>query len=59
MLQRLGQPCVNPGNQIEQVATFSHPYVMPYENDLPIFLCRQPKFSSLKELWPQVKCYSC
>ena len=45
--------------QIEQVATFTHPYVMPYENDLAIFLCRQPKFSSLKELWPQVKCYSC
>lgn len=45
-------------NQVEQVATFSHPYVMPYENDLPIFVCRQPKLS-LQTVWPQVKCYSC
>jgi hypothetical protein len=45
-------------DQVEQAATFTHPYVLPHENDLPIFLCRKPK-RPLKEIWPQVKCYSC
>ncbi|MFL6209630.1 MAG: ArnT family glycosyltransferase [Pyrinomonadaceae bacterium] len=45
-------------DQVEQVATFTHPYVMPYENNLPIFLCHRPKLS-LKEVWPRTKCYSC
>ncbi|HEX8073147.1 MAG TPA: glycosyltransferase family 39 protein [Pyrinomonadaceae bacterium] len=45
-------------DQVEQVATFTHPYVMPYENNLPVFLCRRPK-QSLKEIWPRTKCYSC
>jgi hypothetical protein len=45
-------------DQFEQVATFTHPYVLPHENDLPIFLCRKPK-RPLKEIWPNVKCYSC
>lgn len=45
-------------NQVEQVATFTHPYVMPYENNLPILLCHQPKLS-LQEIWPRLKCYSC
>ncbi|HYY43252.1 MAG TPA: hypothetical protein VE775_11015, partial [Pyrinomonadaceae bacterium] len=45
-------------DEVQQVATFTHPYVMPYENNLPIFLCRRPKLS-LKEVWPLTKCYSC
>jgi hypothetical protein len=45
-------------DQTEQVATFTHPYVLPHENNNPIFLCRKPK-RPLKEIWPQVKCYSC
>ena len=45
-------------NQIELAATFTHPYVLPHENNLPVFVCRQPK-KPLKEIWPQVKCYSC
>ncbi|HYX41977.1 MAG TPA: hypothetical protein VE821_09790, partial [Pyrinomonadaceae bacterium] len=45
-------------NQVEQVATFTHPYVMPYENNLPILLCHQPK-ASLQTIWPRIKCYSC
>jgi hypothetical protein len=45
-------------NQIELAATFTHPYVLPHENNLPIFICRQPK-APLKEIWPQVKYYSC
>ncbi|MFL6229219.1 MAG: glycosyltransferase family 39 protein [Pyrinomonadaceae bacterium] len=45
-------------NQIELAATFTHPYVLPHENNQPIFVCRQPK-APLKEIWPRVKCYSC
>jgi hypothetical protein len=45
-------------NQIELAATFTHPYVLPHENNQPIFVCRQPK-APLREIWPQVKCYSC
>ncbi|HKG15840.1 MAG TPA: glycosyltransferase family 39 protein [Pyrinomonadaceae bacterium] len=45
-------------DQVEQVATFTHPYVLPHENNNPVFLCRKPK-RPLKEIWPDVKCYSC
>jgi hypothetical protein len=45
-------------DQTDQVATFTHPYVLPHENNQPIFLCRRPK-RPLKEIWPNVKCYSC
>ena len=44
--------------QTEQVATFTHPYVLPHENNNPVFLCRKPR-RPLKEIWPEVKCYSC
>ena len=29
-----------------------------FKNNLPVFVCRQPK-KPLKEVWPNVKCYSC
>jgi len=45
-------------DEVEQAATFTHPYVLPHENNNPIFVCRKPK-RPLKEIWPQVKCYSC
>jgi hypothetical protein len=44
--------------EVEQAATFTNEYVMPYENNLPIFICRRPR-APLKEIWPEVKCYSC
>ncbi|HEX8140812.1 MAG TPA: glycosyltransferase family 39 protein [Pyrinomonadaceae bacterium] len=44
--------------EAEQAATFTNQYVMPYENNLPIFICRRPR-APLKEIWPEVKCYSC
>ncbi|HEX8500226.1 MAG TPA: glycosyltransferase family 39 protein [Pyrinomonadaceae bacterium] len=44
--------------QVELAATFTHPYVLPHENDLPVFVCRRPK-RPLKEIWLDVKCYSC
>ncbi|HEX8144017.1 MAG TPA: glycosyltransferase family 39 protein [Pyrinomonadaceae bacterium] len=44
--------------EAQQAATFVNEYVMPYENNLPIFICRRPR-APLKEIWPEVKCYSC
>ncbi len=45
-------------SEVEQAATFTNDYVMPYENNMPIFICRRPR-APLKEIWPEVKCYSC
>ncbi len=45
-------------DHVELAATVSHPYAIPHENDLPVFVCRRPK-RPLKEIWPDVKCYSC
>ena len=45
-------------DRVELAATITHPYAIPHENNLPVYVCRQPKMP-LKELWPQVKCYSC
>jgi hypothetical protein len=42
--------------QVELGSTFHHPYVMPYENDMPIWVCRGPKMS-LADLWAKVKDY--
>jgi hypothetical protein len=42
--------------QIEVGATVVDQYAMPYESDLPVFICQKPKMS-LKELWPRVKNY--
>ncbi len=43
-------------NSIEQVGIFTHEYVMPYENNLPIFVCREPRVT-IGEVWPRVKHY--
>jgi hypothetical protein len=40
--------------EVELAATFTHPYVMPYENNLPIFICRKPR-TSLAAYWPMTK----
>jgi len=40
--------------KIKQVATFRHKYVMPYENNLPVYLCRGIRLP-LKGLWPYFK----
>jgi Dolichyl-phosphate-mannose-protein mannosyltransferase len=39
---------------VEHVATFTHKYVMPYENGRPIFICRGAK-GNIKEIWPREK----
>ncbi len=41
---------------VELGATFHHPYVMPYENDMPIWICRGAKVP-LQVLWPHLKVY--
>jgi len=41
---------------VEHVATFTHKYVMPYENGRPIFVCRGAK-GNIKDIWPQEKSF--
>jgi 4-amino-4-deoxy-L-arabinose transferase-like glycosyltransferase len=42
--------------EIVEVGRFSHPHVMPYQNDRPLLLCRKPK-APLAEVWPRLKMY--
>lgn len=44
--------------EVQQAAIFTNEYAMPHENNLPVFICRRPR-APLKEIWPEVKCYSC
>jgi hypothetical protein len=39
---------------VRQAATVNSPYAMPFETDLPVYLCRRPKIS-LQEAWPHLK----
>lgn len=41
---------------IQQVATISHPYAVPDENNLPVYLCRNPRMP-LSQAWPRLKFY--
>jgi uncharacterized membrane protein len=43
-------------DQVELGATVVSEYAMPYESDLPVYICRKPKMP-LKEVWPRVKNY--
>ncbi len=40
----------------ERAATFSAPWVMPYEDDIPIMVCRGLRVP-LTEVWPSLKSY--
>ncbi len=40
--------------EVVPAAVFTHEYVMPYENNLTIFLCRG-FYRPLKEAWPELK----
>jgi hypothetical protein len=42
--------------RVEPAATISHPYAMPYESDLTVYLCREP-VAPLRELWLRLKIY--
>jgi hypothetical protein len=39
---------------VEQAATITCEYAMPYETDLPVYLCRRPKMT-LQQVWPHLK----
>ena len=39
---------------VEQVSTASNKYAMPYENNLPVFVCRNLKVSP-EDLWQRIK----
>jgi len=41
-------------NEVVEAARHSNPYAMPYESDLPVFLCRGLKVK-LRDLWPSIK----
>ena len=40
--------------EVEVAAVVRSDYAMPYENNLPIFVCRRPKLSAA-QVWPRVK----
>ncbi len=42
---------------VRRVATFHNPLAMPYENDLPIWILRDPR-APLSALWPSLRNYS-
>jgi hypothetical protein len=42
--------------RVEQVATLSHEYAVPDENNLPVYICRKPKMP-LRVAWPKLKVY--
>jgi hypothetical protein len=39
---------------VRQAGTIVHEYAMPYESNLPIWVCRAPK-ATIHEVWPRVK----
>jgi hypothetical protein len=43
--------------KVEKEATIRCEYCMPDEDNLPVYVCRDPR-TSLQELWPQVKHYN-
>src|ERR1700704_7122425 len=43
-------------NHIELAATIRNDYAIPEENNLPIYICRDPKMT-LQKAWPSLKFY--
>jgi len=41
---------------IQRVATIDNEYAIPEENNLPVYICRQPRMT-LREAWPRLKFY--
>lgn len=42
--------------RVDRVATYEDPYVLPYSNDLPVYVCRDPRLA-LTALWPSLRRY--
>jgi hypothetical protein len=43
-------------DQVDLAATINNDYAIPEENNLPVYICRQPK-ASLQQVWPSLKFY--
>ncbi len=41
-------------DDVQQAVTINCEYAMPYETNLPVFLCRRPKVT-LQQVWPRLK----
>jgi hypothetical protein len=41
-------------DDVQQVATVICEYAMPFETNLPVYLCRRPK-TTLQQVWPRSK----
>lgn len=41
-------------DEVEELGRFTHPYVLPYRNDIPLYLCTGPN-TSLRTLWPVLR----
>jgi hypothetical protein len=44
-------------DRVEQPVVHAHPYAMPYESDIPIFICRKLKLS-ISMMWEKMKDYN-
>ncbi len=42
--------------RVARVGTYTDPYVLPYSNDLPVYVCRDPRVG-LTAFWPQLRRY--
>ncbi|HUL34224.1 MAG TPA: glycosyltransferase family 39 protein [Candidatus Eisenbacteria bacterium] len=40
--------------RVEKMGTVYHPLSMPYQH-FDVYLCREPKFGTLEQLWPKIK----
>jgi len=43
-------------NRIELAATIQNEYAIPEENNVPVYICREPKMT-LQKAWPRLKFY--
>lgn len=43
-------------DEAELAAVIKHEYAMPYESDLPVFICQKPR-TPLREVWPRIRHY--
>ncbi len=43
-------------NRIELAATIQNEYAIPEENNVPVYICREPKMT-LQQAWPRLKFY--
>ena len=43
-------------HSVQQIETYEDPYVLPYSNHLPVYLCRDPRLP-LTAFWPQLRRY--